>query len=144
MYVYDIISENNGVYRVYSFNVHTTKGEELIDITARVRDILKKSSVKEGICVIFIPHTTAGITINENADPTVRQDIIKGLSVIPERGYAHAEGNSPAHIKSSIIGSSVNVFVKNGRLLLGTWQGIYFAEFDGPKQRSAWVKIIKE
>lgn len=127
-----------------SFTVNTKTREELIDITSEIQEILDKSKIDEGLCVIFVPHTTAGITINENRDPTVRRDIIKGLGIIPTGGYAHSEGNSPAHIKSSIIGQSLTVIVKGGKLSLGTWQGIYLAEFDGPRDRSVWVKIIKD
>ena len=125
-----------------SFTVNTKTQEELIDITSMVRDILQESKIYDGICVVFIPHTTAAVTINENADPAVGKDIIKGLKVIPSSGYMHSEGNSPAHIKASIIGSSITIIVKEGELALGTWQGIYFAEFDGPRQRSVWVKVM--
>jgi len=124
------------------FTVNTKRQEELVDITSKVQDILEQSKIDDGMCVVFIPHTTAGVTINENADPTVRGDIIKGLKVIPSSGYMHSEGNSPAHIKASIIGSSVTVFIEKGKLALGVWQGIYFAEFDGPRQRSVWVKVV--
>ena len=126
-----------------SFTVDTTSKQEFIDITHRVQSILSESKVGEGLCVVFVPHTTAGVTINENADPAVRRDIVKGLEAIPESGYAHSEGNSPAHIKASVMGSSVTVIVKGGRLALGTWQGIYFAEFDGPRRRSVWIKAVK-
>jgi len=126
-----------------SFTVSTKAREELIDVTSDIQKIVDGSKVAEGICAIFVPHTTAGVTINENADPTVKRDIIKGLGIVPQGGYAHSEGNSPAHIKSSIVGPSLNVFVKDGQLLLGTWQGIYFAEFDGPRRRSVWVEVIK-
>jgi len=124
------------------FTVNTKRQEELVDITSKVQDILEQLKIDDGMCVVFIPHTTAGVTINENADPTVRGDIIKGLKVIPSSGYMHSEGNSPAHIKASIIGSSVTVFIEKGKLALGVWQGIYFAEFDGPRQRSVWVKVV--
>jgi len=127
-----------------SFTVNTKTQEELIDITSMVQSILKESKIYDGICVVFIPHTTAAVTINENADPSVRKDIIKGLKVIPSSGYMHSEGNSPAHIKASIIGSSVTILIEEGELALGTWQGIYFAEFDGPRQRSVWVKVMRE
>lgn len=125
-----------------SFTVNTKAREELVDITSSVQRILEESDLEDGLCVVFAPHTTAGITINENADPTVRRDIIKGLGIVPTSGYAHSEGNSPAHIKSSVVGPSLTVLVKGGELLLGTWQGIYFAEFDGPRRRSVWVKVI--
>jgi len=127
-----------------SFNVRTAKREELIDITRDVRGAIAKEGLTDGVCTVFVPHTTAGVTINENADPTVRRDIIRGLKIVPEGGYAHTEGNSPAHIKASIIGSSVSIIIKGGEPLLGTWQGIYFAEFDGPRHRSVWVKTIKD
>jgi len=124
------------------FTVNTKRQEELVDITSKVQDIIEELKIDDGMCVVFIPHTTAAVTINENADPTVRGDIIKGLKIIPSSGYMHSEGNSPAHIKASIIGSSVTVFIEKGKLALGVWQGIYFAEFDGPRQRSVWVKVV--
>ncbi len=126
-----------------TFTVNTSEQEELIDITADVQNIVEKSKVAEGLCAVFVPHTTAGVTINENADPAVKRDIIKGLEMVPVTGYAHSEGNSPAHIKASIVGPSVTIIVRSGELLLGTWQGVYFAEFDGPRRRSVWVKVIK-
>ena len=125
-----------------SFSLSTSKKEEFIDITCRVSRALDSCGVKSGICVVFVPHTTAGVTINENADPAVTKDIIKGLKIIPENGFAHTEGNSPAHIKASLLGSSVSVIIENSKLLLGTWQGIYLAEFDGPGRRDVWVKIL--
>jgi secondary thiamine-phosphate synthase enzyme len=124
-----------------SFSVSTSKKEEFVDITSEVQGIVKKSGVSSGLCVVFIPHTTAGITINENADPAVCKDILKGLKVIPETGFAHSEGNSPAHIKASIIGSSVTIYIEEARLRLGTWQGVYLAEFDGPRRREVWIKL---
>lgn len=128
----------------YVLDVPTSKSVEFIDVTGAVSDIVGKSGVKDGVCVLFVPHTTAGITINENADPDVVSDIIGGLSkAVPESSsYRHGEGNSPAHIKSSLIGVSKNIFIEDGRLVLGTWQGIYFAEFDGPRARKLWIKII--
>ena len=125
------------------FSVSTKHQEELVDITSKVQGIVEELKIDDGMCVVFIPHTTAGVTINENADPSVRDAIIKGLRVIPSSGYMHSEGNSPAHIKASVIGSSVTIFVEQGKLALGTWQGIYFAEFDGPRQRSVWIKFGK-
>lgn len=129
---------------VSSFTVKTKQTEELIDITGDVSAIVSRSSVSDGICIIYTPHTTAAITINENADPTVRTDIIKGLSHLDLEGvsFRHQEGNSSAHIKSSLIGCSETVLIDNGRLNLGTWQGIYFCEFDGPRSRSVLVKIL--
>jgi len=125
-------------------SVKTNSRIELIDITDRVRAVVSKNKAKEGICFIFCPHTTAGLTINENADPEVKQDIIDALNkLVPENaGYAHAEGNSDSHIKSSLFGSSLTIFIESGQLAFGTWQGIYFCESDGPRSREVWVKII--
>lgn len=126
--------------------INTKSRIELVDITSKIEDMVRKSGIKSGVCYIFVPHTTAGITINENADPSVVADILMKLSkLIPARNnYSHVEGNSDAHIKSTIIGSSVTVFIENNELLLGTWQGIYFCEFDGPRRRKAFVKIIED
>lgn len=124
--------------------ISTARRTEFSDITAEVRSVVGKSGVKNGICVVFVPHTTAAVTINENADPDVQKDILDFLNAgIPERGaYRHAEGNSDAHIKASLLGSSLNVIVKDAELVLGTWQGIYFCEFDGPRERKVWVDIV--
>lgn len=126
--------------------VPTTKRDELVNITARVQEIVRRQGIISGVCVVFVPHTTAGVTINENADPDVVRDIIYELDKrIPwQDGYRHGEGNSAAHIKASLMGSSVTVIIEEGRLQLGTWQGIYFAEFDGPRPRKAYVKVLKE
>ena len=115
-----------------------------VDVTAAVGKAVAGSGIRDGICHLYVPHTTAGITINENADPTVRSDILRELNkLVPwEDGYDHDEGNAAAHIKASLIGSSQSVFVEGGRLKLGTWQGIYLAEFDGPRTRRLWVKVI--
>jgi secondary thiamine-phosphate synthase enzyme len=131
---------------VYEISLKTTGRNQFIDITNQVESIVLQSGVKNGICVIYAPHTTAAITINENADPTVRKDIISSLDkIVPWREpfYEHAEGNSAAHIKSSLIGCSQTVIVQAGKLLLGTWQGIYFCEFDGPRTRRVLVKVIE-
>lgn len=127
-------------------NLRTKSRTELIDVTREVQQVLMESKIQSGICSIFVPHTTAGITINEDADPSVVQDILKELNkIIPfQDNYAHLEGNSAAHIKSSVVGASLSVIIENGRLLLGTWQGIYFCEFDGPRHRQLWVKVLKE
>jgi len=129
---------------VEKINVKTTSRVELIDITAKVQAIVGRGKIKDGLCVIFCPHTTAGLTINENADPSVRRDIINSLNrIIPENdGYGHGEGNADSHIKSSLFGSSLSVFIEDGQLALGTWQGIYFCESDGPRQREVWMKVI--
>jgi secondary thiamine-phosphate synthase enzyme len=124
--------------------IRTDRRNDLIDITGKVQNIVAKSKLKEGMCFLFVPHTTAGLTINENADPSVKEDILNNLSkLIPSgEGYAHAEGNSDSHIKSSLLGNSLNIFIEDGRLCLGSWQGIFFVEGDGPRTREVWVKII--
>lgn len=121
-----------------------TDSEGFYDITAQVREAVRKSGVIEGICVVFCPHTTAGITINENADPDVVHDLLFALGrTYPDRPeFRHAEGNSPAHLKAGALGSSVTVIVSEGSLALGTWQGIYFCEFDGPRTRKFFVQPI--
>ncbi|TVL96713.1 MAG: hypothetical protein CV087_23360 [Candidatus Brocadia sp. WS118] len=125
--------------------VTTRSHTEFIDITRKVDEILEKHSMKEGICYIYVPHTTAAITINENADPSVQEDILHDLNrMVPWNGhYTHSEGNAAAHIKSTLVGSSVSVPVSSGKLALGTWQGIYFCEFDGPRRREVFVQILK-
>ena len=125
-------------------NIKSSKQGELIDITGQLQQAASKSKIKDGSCVVFVPHTTAGITINENADPSVRRDILYELDkIVPHQdNYSHSEGNSAAHIKASLLGSSVTVFVKDNRLVLGRWQGVYFAEFDGPRTREVWVRIV--
>ena len=124
--------------------IKTSKREELINISALVENAVKESGIRSGAAVIFCPHTTAAITINENADPDVCLDMIKGLKNISpaDKSYAHIEGNSDAHIKSSLVGASETVIIENAKPLLGTWQGIYFCEFDGPRIRTVFVKII--
>ncbi len=126
--------------------LQTTARIQLIDITAQVKGILRNEGVSSGIMVVFVPHTTCGVTINENADPSVKEDITTLLSkLVPADGsYRHAEGNSDAHIKASLLGSSVTVIVESGALVLGTWQGIFLAEFDGPRKRSILIKVIPE
>lgn len=122
----------------------TTGREGFYDITDSVKQAVKESGVREGICVIFVPHTTAGVTINENADPDVISDMLIGLNTAypDNKNYRHMEGNSTAHIKSSVIGCSEYLIVDKGNLVLGTWQGIYFAEFDGPRNRKYYIKVI--
>ena len=131
---------------VYEISLKTTGRTQFVDITRQVEGVVLQSGVKNGICVIYVPHTTAAVTINENADPTVKKDIKTMLDkLIPWREpfYEHAEGNSAAHIKSSLIGCSETVVIQDGRLLLGTWQGIFFCEFDGPRTRKVYVKVIE-
>ncbi|MFH1709284.1 MAG: secondary thiamine-phosphate synthase enzyme YjbQ [Planctomycetota bacterium] len=125
--------------------VRTPAREVLVDITAEVLRRVVASGTKEGLCIVYVPHTTAGITINENADPSVKADITAFLrKMVPaESGFRHAEGNSDAHIKASLVGSSACVPIAAGQLALGAWQGICFAEFDGPRQRQVFVQIIK-
>ncbi|HHV31881.1 MAG: YjbQ family protein [Ruminococcaceae bacterium] len=122
----------------------STNREGFTNITSIVEQVLEKSGVSDGLCVVFCPHTTAGITINENADPDVVRDMLLGLAkAFPDRAeFRHVEGNSTAHLKASCVGSSVTVPVQGGRLVLGTWQGIYFCEFDGPRNRTFYVKVI--
>ena len=122
-----------------------TPAEGFIDITRKVAEIVHRSQVRQGICQVFVPHTTAGVTINENADPDVVHDLLAALNTMaPALRYRHGEGNSPAHLKSLLTGSSVMVPVEDGALRLGTWQGIYFCEYDGPRQRRVQVQIIGE
>lgn len=119
--------------------------EEFINITGKVRETLKKSGVQNGSCIVYCPHTTAGITVNENADPDVVRDLLEGLNrAFPDDPeFLHHEGNSAAHLKSSAIGCSKTFIIENGALVLGTWQGIYFCEFDGPRTRKFYIKIYK-
>lgn len=128
-----------------TISVNTSKKVQLVDITGKVSEVVKNSGISSGMCYVYVPHTTAAVTINENADPDVVSDIIMGLeAIVPENlSYDHAEGNSTAHIKSSMIGVSEEIVVEEGHLVLGTWQGIYFCEFDGPRSRSVHVKIIE-
>jgi len=128
------------------FMAHTlrTKArEELIDITRTVEEDVSFSGIKEGLCVVYVPHTTAAVTVNEHADPDVRQDILKQLKVLVPKhcDYSHLEGNSDAHIKSSLLGASQTIPVHEGCLVLGTWQGVFFCEFDGPRDRRFYVLL---
>ncbi len=128
---------------VITLSVRTRARSEMIDITSRVEEELRRSGLRDGVCFVFIPHTTAGVTINENADPSVMADIQASLDrLVPWEGpYSHLEGNSAAHIKGSLVGSSVTVLVESGRLKLGTWQGIFLCEFDGPRSRKVHVRF---
>ncbi|MFA6088442.1 MAG: secondary thiamine-phosphate synthase enzyme YjbQ [Candidatus Woesearchaeota archaeon] len=130
---------------IYAYEIDTQKRNEFIDITSDVNKAVLESKIKEGIVVVYVPHTTAAVTINENGDPDVVSDIILHLSKIVPNGshFKHSEGNSDAHIKSSMMGCSKTIIIKDGKLLLGTWQSIYFCEFDGPREiRKFYVKII--
>jgi secondary thiamine-phosphate synthase enzyme len=128
---------------MYSQRVETSKRTQMIDITQKVREKVKESGIKNGLCMVFVPHTTAAVTINENADPSVCSDILKEINkIVPfEDGYTHMEGNSAAHLKASMFGSSEVLIIENGDLVLGTWQGVYFCEFDGPRTRKVYIKI---
>lgn len=126
------------------FSVKTSGRTEFINITQQIKQAVEKSGVKDGAVVIYVPHTTAGVTINEGADPAVMVDLKKHLdkSVPWNAAYSHSEGNSAAHIKSTLVGATEHVLIDNGKIMLGTWQKIYFCEFDGPRTRNIWVKII--
>lgn len=132
--------------KLFTYSINTTKSDELINITSLLKKSIKESSVKDGIAIVFCPHTTAGITINENADPDVVRDILVNLNkTFPKSGdYLHIEGNSHAHIKASLMGASSNIIIENGSPFLGIWQGLYFCEFDGPRTRKVYIKIIGE
>jgi secondary thiamine-phosphate synthase enzyme len=127
-----------------SLDIKTSSRTEFIDITAKVQETVAGSGLAEGLCMLFVPHTTAAITINESADPSVKSDILMILNqAVPwEAAYRHREGNSPAHIKSTLVGASELIAVEKARLVLGTWQGIFFCEFDGPRRRRVHVKVI--
>ena len=127
-------------------SVKTREKTELIDITSDINQLIKKSGVDQGLCILYVPHTTAAVTINESADPSVKTDILMVLNqIVPwEANYRHLEGNSPAHVKSSLMGPSELITIENRRLVLGTWQGIFFCEFDGPRTRKVHVRISDE
>jgi secondary thiamine-phosphate synthase enzyme len=126
-----------------TIHVKTHKRIEMVDVTSSVLKEVSKSGLSDGVCMVYVPHTTAGVTINEGADPSVCEDILTKLTemVPPDAGYRHMEGNSDSHIKASLVGNSVSVIVENGRLVLGTWQKIFFCEFDGPRSRKAYIKV---
>jgi len=129
---------------VHEIRISTKKREEMLEITEKVRGLVQKSGLKEGICLVFCPHTTAGLFINEHADPAVREDILAKLQETAPKSaeYRHLEGNADAHIKAALLGSSLALLVQNGSLALGTWQGIFLAEFDGPRERKIWLQIL--
>lgn len=129
--------------QMHEFTVETQAREQMVDVTGMVREAVKKSGVSSGMAVCFVPHTTAAVTINENADPDVTRDILYKLNKeIPKAdGYHHGEGNSDAHVKSTLVGASEHVLIEDGQLVLGTWQGIYFCEFDGPRKRRFYVGV---
>ena len=129
-----------------TLTVRTNGRTEFLDLTRQIQAALQESGVREGLCHLFVPHTTAALTINENADPSVKADILMVLNQIisDHEPYRHLEGNSPAHIKASLIGPQLTLMVSGGRLVLGTWQGIYFCEFDGPRTRRLHLKIVAD
>jgi secondary thiamine-phosphate synthase enzyme len=132
---------------MFKIHIATEQRDQFIEITDRVRKIVERSQVRHGVVTVYSPHTTAGITINENADPDVVHDMLLTLKrLVPQdsEGFRHAERNSDSHVKASMMGSSCQVIVEDGELVLGTWQGIYFCEFDGPRQRLAVVKVVEE
>ncbi len=131
---------------IHQLDINTHAKVEFQDITGKVRDIIRSSGVQSGICHLFVPHTTAAVMINEHADPSVVADIAAQLdqAAPAQKKYQHAEGNSPAHIKSSLIGVSRILFIEEGRPMLGTWQGVFFCEFDGPRRRSLMLKIVAD
>ncbi len=124
--------------------ISSIRNVEFIDITSKLQEAVSASGVKEGVCLVYVPHTTAGVTINENADPSVVADIINKLSeLVPQSSvYKHTEGNAPGHIKSTLVGCSVSIPVSGGKLMLGTWQGVFFCEFDGPRQRRLIIRVF--
>ncbi len=131
--------------RLYSIEIKTNKRMEMVDVTGTVREIVRKAGVRNGICVLYVPHTTAAVTVNENADPSVRRDISRTLAkLVPAgAGYEHLEGNADSHIKATMVGPSETLIITNGDILLGTWQGIFFCEFDGPRRRKMFIKIVE-
>ena len=131
--------------KTQEFTLHTDR-EGMYNVTTQVRTAVRESGVQSGMAIVYCPHTTAGITINENADPDVQHDLLLGLTAaFPDRReFRHAEGNSAAHLKSSCVGASQRVLIENGHLLLGTWQGVYFCEFDGPRTRRFYVKVLAD
>ncbi len=128
---------------MHEIEIKTEQNVEFIEITNRVQDIINKERIKDGVGYLFITHTTAGLTINENADPSVAQDIQMALNqLFDNMSFQHIEGNSPAHIKASLLGNSLNLIIEKGKIVLGTWQGIFLTEFDGPRTRKVYLKFI--
>lgn len=131
--------------RLETFTVETSSRNEMLDVTDRLRRILRSHQLAEGMLIVYVPHTTAAVTINENADPDVKSDLLAKLSALVPKNetyYQHAEGNSDSHLKAAMLGHSVTVLVEGGRLVLGRWQGVYFCEFDGPRKREMMVKAV--
>ncbi|HDI83728.1 YjbQ family protein [bacterium] len=131
---------------INEITIKTGKRNEFVDITQEVSELISAQGVKEGFVILYVPHTTAGITINEHADPSVKRDILNKLEelVPPDKGYTHMEGNADSHIKATLVGNTLTIPISGGRLVLGTWQGIFFCEFDGPRTRKLIVKVVGE
>ena len=131
---------------IYRINIRTGSRVDFQDISPKIQDMVAASGMKNGVCYLFVPHTTAGITVNEHADPSVAEDIATQLEALApqQSNYRHLEGNAPAHIKASLIGNSQTLLVENGKLILGTWQGIFLCEFDGPRNRTILLKIMPD
>lgn len=127
-------------------SVKTRERTELVDVTSEISRVVQKSGIDQGLCMVYVPHTTAGVTINESADPSVKTDLLMVLNqIVPwDADYRHLEGNSPAHVKSTLVGASQLIAIEKGRLVLGTWQGIFFCEFDGPRNRKLHVRLMAE
>ena len=130
---------------IFTYQVETNRKQEFISLDAKIEDVLSKSEIQNGILVVYCPHTTGGITINENADPDVKKDLKLGLNkTFPnDNDYVHMEGNSDGHMKSSVVGASETLIIEDGSPIFGTWQSVYFAEFDGPRNRTVYIKIIE-
>lgn len=130
--------------KILEYSVATKSRTELVKIDDLIDKAIRESEIKDGICCVFVPHTTAGVTINENTDPNVKVDLLRELNkIIPfSDNYAHVEGNSAAHIKSSVVGCSVSIIIEDGKTKLGTWQSVFFCEFDGPRKRKVWIRIV--
>lgn len=128
---------------LFQERIRTPERNAFVDVTPLVKKAVEESRIKEGVAVVFCPHTTAGLTLNENADPDVTSDLLRKMAeMVPENeGYAHAEGNSDAHVKATLVGPSLTLIVREGRPLLGTWQAVYFCEFDGPRDRTLYIKV---
>ena len=129
-----------------TLTVSSAAQSELVDITRQVQEAVGRQGLKDGVCVLFVPHTTAGLTLNENWDPDVKRDVLLTLNEIapPDPRHRHGEGNSPAHIMASLVGASEMIFVQDGQLQLGSWQGIYLAEFDGPRRRKVFIQLLRD
>ncbi len=128
-----------------TLEVSTSSRSQMVDITGKVREAVRQSAVCDGICIVYVPHTTAGITVNESADPAVAEDILEQMAkLVPQGKYRHREGNADSHIKAGLTGFSLTLIVRGGDIALGTWQGVFLCEFDGPRRRQVWIKVIPD